>query len=152
MRAQIFDLREAARADAEDMAEIEKLCFSSPWSLEAILYELDGNESARYIVCAEGRRVVAYAGLRIALNEGHITNLAVHPDFRGRGVGGAVLNALIERTKRSDELTDFTLEVRASNAVAARLYASAGFRAEGRRRSYYTEPWEDAIIMWLHTV
>ncbi|MDR2131775.1 MAG: ribosomal protein S18-alanine N-acetyltransferase [Clostridiales Family XIII bacterium] len=145
-------LREAARADAPDIAEIEKLCFSSPWSLEAILYELDGNESARYIVRAEGRRVVAYAGLRVVLNEGHITNLAVHPDFRGRGIGAAVLKELIERTRRDDGLTDFTLEVRASNAVASRLYASAGFRAEGRRRGYYTEPLEDAIIMWLHTV
>jgi ribosomal-protein-alanine N-acetyltransferase len=149
MRTPRFDIREAVRADAAEIAEIEKLCFSSPWSLEDILREIEGNELARYIVCAAGRRVIAYAGLWAVLNEGHITNLAVHPDFRRRGVGAAVLEALLERTRRSAGLTDFTLEVRASNAVAMRLYGPAGFREEGRRRGYYTEPSEDAIIMWL---
>ncbi|MDR2771631.1 MAG: GNAT family N-acetyltransferase, partial [Clostridiales Family XIII bacterium] len=95
-----FVIREAARADAADIAEIETLCFTSPWSLKAILDEIEGNEAARYIVCADGERVIAYAGLWIVLNEGHITNVAVHPDFRGRGVGSAVLAALLERMRR----------------------------------------------------
>ncbi|MDR2771031.1 MAG: ribosomal protein S18-alanine N-acetyltransferase, partial [Clostridiales Family XIII bacterium] len=86
------------------------------------------------------------------LNEGHITNVAVHPDFRGRGVGSAVLAALLERMRRGAGLTDFTLEVRASNAAAMRLYGKAGFLEEGRRKNYYTEPLEDAIIMWLRNL
>jgi ribosomal-protein-alanine N-acetyltransferase len=149
MRTPRFDIREATRADAADVAEIEKLCFTPPWSLREILREIEENESARYVVCADERRVISYAGLWAVLNEGHITNVAVHPDFRGRGFGSAVLEALMERTRRGEGLTDFTLEVRASNAAALRLYEKAGFREEGRRRGYYAEPSEDAIIMWL---
>jgi ribosomal-protein-alanine N-acetyltransferase len=145
-----FDIRRAESADAAAVAEIEKLCFSPPWSLEEILYELKENTLAYYIVGTSNRRVVSYAGLWAVLNEGHITNVAVHPDFRGHGFGAAMIGALIERTRRDAGLTDFTLEVRTSNAAAMRLYRNAGFREEGRRRNYYTDPAEDAIIMWLH--
>jgi ribosomal-protein-alanine N-acetyltransferase len=149
MRTPRFDIREAVRADAAALAEIEKLCFTPPWSSEEILREIEENELAYYIVCADGRRVISYAGLWTVLNEGHITNVAVHPDFRGRGIGSTVLEALIGRTRRRAGLTDFTLEVRASNTAALRLYEKAGFREEGRRRGYYAEPPEDAIIMWM---
>jgi ribosomal-protein-alanine N-acetyltransferase len=145
-----FDIRKARAADAPVVAEIEKLCFSPPWSFEEILRELERNALAHYLVCECDRRVVSYAGLWAVLNEGHITNVAVHPDVRGCGLGTAMLGALVERTRQNAGLTDFTLEVRASNAAAMRLYENAGFRAEGRRRNYYTEPVEDAIIMWLH--
>jgi ribosomal-protein-alanine N-acetyltransferase len=86
------------------------------------------------------------------LNEGHISNVAVHPDFRGRGVGAALIGALIEWARRLWELSDFTVEVRASNIAAIRLYQNAGFREEGRRRRYYTNPAEEAIIMWLRNI
>jgi ribosomal-protein-alanine N-acetyltransferase len=144
-----FELRGARSADAAVVAEIEKLCFSVPWSLEEILREFKENELAHYIVGTDDRRVVSYAGLWAVLNEGHITNVAVHPDFRGRGLGAATIGELVGRTRRKAGLTDFTLEVRASNVAALRLYRNAGFREEGRRRGYYTEPTEDAVIMWL---
>jgi ribosomal-protein-alanine N-acetyltransferase len=147
-----FNIREAKREDARAMAEIEVLCFSQPWSFEEILREIRENELARYIVCEEESRVVAYAGLWVVLNEGQIMNVAVHPDFRGRGFGAAILESLIERTGRDSGVTDFTLDVRASNDAAIRLYERAGFRKEGRRQGYYSEPCEDALIMWLHTV
>jgi ribosomal-protein-alanine N-acetyltransferase len=145
-----FEIRKARDADAAAVAEIEKLCFSPPWSLEEILRELRENALAYYLVGTSDLRVVSYAGLWTVLNEGHITNVAVHPDFRGRGFGAAVIDALIRQTRREANLTDFTLEVRASNIAAIRLYGRAGFREEGRRRGYYTEPTEDAVIMWLH--
>jgi ribosomal-protein-alanine N-acetyltransferase len=144
-----FDIREATRADAAAVAEIETLCFTSPWSRKDILREIEWNESAYYLVCADGARVISYAGLWTVLNEGHITNVAVHPDFRGRGIGRAVLVALIERTRRLAGITEFTLEVRPTNAAAMRLYRKAGFLEEGRRKDYYTKPSEDAVIMWL---
>jgi ribosomal-protein-alanine N-acetyltransferase len=147
-----FTIREAKREDARAMAKIEILCFSSPWSFEAILREIRENELARYIVCEENSRVVAYAGLWVVLNEGHIMNVAVHPDFREKGMGAAVLESLIERTGRESGVTDFTLEVRASNDAAIRLYERAGFREEGRRQGYYSEPCEDAVVMWLHNI
>jgi ribosomal-protein-alanine N-acetyltransferase len=131
------------------MAEIEELCFSPPWSFADILREIEENELARYVVCAADRRLVSYAGLWAVLNEGHITNVAVHPDFRGLGIGAATIGALIERGRRESGLTAFTLEVRASNAAAIRLYGNAGFREEGRRRGYYSDPPEDAVIMWM---
>jgi ribosomal-protein-alanine N-acetyltransferase len=145
-----FDIRKAARADAAAITEIEILCFSPPWSFEDILYEIEENSLARYIVCEEDSRVVSYAGLWVILNEGHIMNVAVHPDFRGQGRGAAMLGSLIERTVLESGVTDFTLEVRASNDAAVRLYERAGFRKEGRRPGYYSDPAEDALIMWLH--
>ena len=149
MRTMRLEIREAARTDAAALAEIEKLCFSSPWSAREILREIETNDSARYIVCTDEGRVISYAGLWAVPNEGYITNVAVHPDFRGRGAGSAVLEALLCRTRREEGLTDFTLEVRTSNVAAIRMYEKAGFRAEGLRKNYYTEPLEDAVIMWL---
>jgi ribosomal-protein-alanine N-acetyltransferase len=147
-----FDIREAESKDAAAIAEIETLCFSPPWSLEDFLYEIEENELAHYLACFDGPRLIAYAGLWAVLNEGHISNVAVHPDFRGRGVGAALIDALIEWARRLWELSDFTLEVRASNVAAIRLYQNAGFREEGRRRRYYTNPTEEAIIMWLRNI
>ncbi|MDR2295198.1 MAG: ribosomal protein S18-alanine N-acetyltransferase [Clostridiales Family XIII bacterium] len=149
MRTPRLEIRAAARADAAAVAALEALCFSSPWSLKEILREIETNDVARYIVCAADGRLISYAGLWAVLGEGYITNVAVHPDFRGRGIGAAVLGALMDRTRRGDGIGDFTLEVRASNAAAIHLYEKAGFRAEGRRKNHYTEPLEDAIIMWL---
>jgi ribosomal-protein-alanine N-acetyltransferase len=147
-----FDIREAESRDAAAIAEIEALCFSPPWSLADFLHEIESNELAHYLVCFDGPRLIAYAGLWAILNEGHITNVAVHPDFRGRGAGAALIGALTERARRLWGLSEFTLEVRASNVAAIRLYQDAGFREEGRRRRYYTNPTEDAIIMWLRKI
>ncbi|MDR1247619.1 MAG: ribosomal protein S18-alanine N-acetyltransferase [Clostridiales Family XIII bacterium] len=147
-----FDIREATRADAEAIAEIEIQCFSSPWSFKDILREIEENELARYIVCEKDLRVVSYAGLWVILNEGHIMNVAVHTDFRGRGIGAAMIESLIERAGRESGVTDFTLEVRASNDAAIRLYERAGFRKKGLRPCYYSVPDEDAYIMWLHNI
>jgi ribosomal-protein-alanine N-acetyltransferase len=144
-----FNTREAVGADAAAMAEIEKLCFSSPWSFEDLLREIEENEPALYIVCEEGSRVVAYAGLWIVSGEGHVMNVAVRPGFRGRGIGAAVVGSLIGRARGLHGVAEFTLEVRASNAAARRLYERLGFREEGRREGYYSEPKEDAVIMWL---
>jgi ribosomal-protein-alanine N-acetyltransferase len=143
-----FDIREAAPEDIGALAALEALCFSLPWSSDDFAVEILENELAFYLVCASERGILAYAGLWAVLNEGHIMNLAVHPDFRGRGLGAVLLGELLDRAGAELGLVDFTLEVRAANMAAIRLYERFGFREEGRRREYYSAPREDAVIMW----
>lgn len=129
------------------IAEIERLCFAQPWS-EAALREELFNESASFIAAlTEDGRVAGYAGLHCVLDEGYIANVAVRPDFRRQGVAEALLGAFL-RFGRA-KLAFLTLEVRASNTPAISLYEKHGFREVGRRKGYYQDPKEDAIIMTL---
>lgn len=138
-------IRQAEPEDAAVMAEIDRLCFKDPWSLDAFEAETTTNQVAFYVVADIGRRTVGYAGLWWLDFEGHITNVAVHPDFRGLGVAKAMLKAMLDFTGE-EGITDYTLEVRESNEAALCLYESFGFSQEGRRPGYYKD--EDAIIMW----
>ncbi|MDR3295026.1 MAG: ribosomal protein S18-alanine N-acetyltransferase [Clostridiales Family XIII bacterium] len=144
-------VREAEPGDARAMAELDKRCFSVPWNLEDFIYEITENDLALYLVLTEGGRVIGYAGLWVVLREGHITNLAVHPDCRRQGFGARLLDALIQWAADLGA-EDFTLEVRESNRAAVRMYERFGFREEGRRKNYYANPVEDAVIMWRHGV
>lgn len=134
-------------ADLDQVVEIEKLCYQTPWSRQAFVSELVTNEYAHYIVCRLSGKIVGYAGMWVILDEAHVTNIAVHPDYRGRGLGRLLLKELIERAKCRGA-TKMTLEVRKSNTVAQNLYYSFGFEARGIRKGYYSDTNEDAIIMW----
>lgn len=127
--------------------EIERRSFPTPWSERAFVSELTQNAYAHYIVALGGERVVGYAGMWLVLDEAHVTNIAVHPDHRGRHVGELLL---VELQRRASEqgCTRMTLEVRPSNAVAQHLYRKHGFAPKGLRPGYYTDTHEDAIIMW----
>ena len=129
------------------IAALEKICFSHPWS-EELLRQALWNEAAA-IVVAEGEdgTVLGYAGVSTVLDEGYIDNVAVDPRFRRQGVGDELIAALA-RFGRA-KLAFLTLEVRASNAPAIALYAKHGFQQAGRRKHYYDDPREDAIIMTL---
>ena len=130
----------------DGVAELERLCFSAPWSRDALgLLLRDGNLGT---VALDGDTVVAYAGLVRALDEGEITNVATHPDHRKKGYARNALLLLID-TAREAGLVRVTLEVRVSNAAARALYASLGFRDCGLRKNFYTAPREDGIIMEL---
>ena len=130
----------------DGVAELERLCFPSPWSREALgLLLRDGNFGTATL---DGDTVVAYAGLVRALDEGEITNVATHPDHRKKGYARAVLLALIEAAREAG-LVRITLEVRVSNAAARALYASLGFRDCGLRKNFYSSPREDGVIMEL---
>lgn len=133
----------------DDVVEIEKLSFKTPWSHEAFTYELNSNKCARYRVIINGERVVAYGGMWIMIDEAHITNIAVHPDFRGMGIGDRLLGDMVEYAK-SEGATSMTLEVRKSNAPAIGLYDKYGFCEVAVRKGYYQDTGEDAIIMWKH--
>lgn len=129
------------------IAALEKTCFSHPWS-EELLRQALWNEAAA-IVVAEGENgtVLGYAGVSTVLDEGYIDNVAVAPQFRRQGVADELIAALV-RFGRA-KLAFLTLEVRASNAPAIALYAKHGFREAGRRKNYYDDPKEDAILMTL---
>lgn len=134
-------------ADIPAVLEIERRSFPTPWSERAFLSELTQNAYAHYVVGLVGGRVVAYGGMWLILDEAHVTNIAVHPDFRGHGLGHRLLLEL-ERRAASHGCTRMTLEVRPSNAKAQKLYRQHGFEARGLRPGYYTDTHEDAIIMW----
>ena len=129
----------------QQMAEIEKLCFSEPWSEETIKDELD-TPLSRYFVCQSGDRVLGYIGTRILLDQCDITNIAVHPDVRRGGIATLLLKELIE-TVRPMGVEVLYLEVREGNTPARAFYEKSGFVPVGRRKNYYNLPTEDAILM-----
>jgi len=130
---------------------IETLTFPTPWSKESFEKELETNKFARYIVAKKDNIVIGYAGMWLILDEGHITNIAVHPEYRGIGAGNRLLESLIEICK-IESIHHITLEVRKSNIIAQNLYKKYGFIEEGVRKEYYGDNKEDAIIMWKHNV
>jgi len=133
----------------DGLMEIEGASFSMPWSRDTFEYEMEENALAHYFVALDGSRVIGYGGFWGILNEAHITNIAVHPDYRRQGVGNLIVNALLLNAIRMG-ITDLTLEVRRSNLGAIGLYEANGFRVEGTRKGYYQDTGEDALIMWRH--
>ncbi|MCL2817806.1 MAG: ribosomal protein S18-alanine N-acetyltransferase [Clostridiales bacterium] len=139
-------IRRLVPDDLEDILRIERASFSAPWSRESYERELSANPLAYYLGCFLAGRLAGYAGFWLILDEGHIANVAVDPDCRGRGVGGFLLENLISLCFVSGGRW-MTLEVRVSNLAAQGLYHKLGFVDLGRRPGYYGDG-EDAIIMW----
>ncbi len=140
-------LKKMSPKHVDQVAEIEKAIFPHPWSRRSFLDELMQNRLASYIVAVTGNKVVGYAGMWLILDEAHITNVAVHPGYRKKGIGKALMLELIRRAIIAG-IVKMTLEVRPSNTAARHLYAMLGFEEKGLRRHYYTDTGEDAIIMW----
>lgn len=140
-------IREAEVRDIDHIVKLDELCFSVPWSRESIAREIIDNHLAFYIVAEIENTVVGYAGLWSIVDEGHITNVAVHPNFRKKGIGEALVKVILDNSIRNG-LKSHTLEVRFSNEAAIRLYEKMGFKAAGLRKKYYEDNGEDAIIMW----
>lgn len=129
------------------LADIERLCFSEPWSADALRQELT-NPCARFFAALCDGVPVGYIGCLVAAGEGDITNVAVHPDFRRRGIAGQLIARLTEEA-RQEGVTQIHLEVRASNAAAMALYEGRGFCPVGRRPRFYRRPVEDAVLYTL---
>ncbi len=132
--------------DLDEVVAIERASFGMPWSRGAFLYEIEQNRVARCWVLRDDDRVAAYLCLWEIGDEVHVTNIAVHPDRRRRGLARVLLGAILE-DGRSRRLKSVTLEVRPTNDEARTLYESFGFRVVGRRRGYYYDTGEDALIM-----
>jgi ribosomal-protein-alanine N-acetyltransferase len=129
---------------------IEDRTSSTPWSLGLFLAEARREERI-YLVARSGHRVVGFAGLLFALTDGHVTTIAVDPDHQGGRIGTRLLLVLVRRAiERGAEAV--TLEVRASNEPAQRLYRRFGFVPAGVRKGYYRDPIEDALVLWAHDV
>ena len=127
------------------IVEIEKLCFSDPWSEASIGSELK-NKLSLWVVAEDNGKVAGYVGSQTVLGEADMMNLAVHPDYRRQGIGEQLVLQLIQRLREQGSHI-LILEVRASNAPAISLYEKLGFVQVGRRPNYYYKPKEDALIL-----
>ena len=139
-----FALLPLTQSHLAEVAEIERLCFSEPWSEKAL--ELLLGELGVGVVCIRNGSVVAYGGMMLAPDEGQITNIAVRPSCRRQGLGRAVTEALVQLAQ-TRKLEQIALEVRASNEAAIALYRGLGFEKVGRRKNFYRQPTEDALVM-----
>ena len=127
------------------VAALEKICFSDPWSERSVASELE-NKLAYWLVALEGETVAGYIGSQTVMEETDMMNVAVHPDFRRKGIAEALVDGLVAALKEKGSRC-LTLEVRASNEPAIRLYEKLGFAQIGRRPKYYRNPREDALIL-----
>ena len=132
-------------AHVAEVAVLEALCFSDPWSEKSVASELT-NPLSLWLVALEGENVIGYVGSQTVMGWTDMMNVAVHPDHRRRGVGKALIEELI-RQLQAQGSENLTLEVRASNENARALYALLGFAEVGRRKNYYRNPKEDALIL-----
>jgi len=162
-------------SDSQEVMAIERLSFPTPWPRGAYRFEIHHNPRACYFVvrpqeegaaqCEEPRRgllarfrspdqrppIVGYGGFWRSAGEAHISTLAVHPRLRRKGIGQLILLAMIDKA-RSLGAKHITLEVRASNLVAQSLYRKYGFQVVGRRRGYYSDINEDAVVMAVQDI
>ena len=127
------------------VSKLENACFSTPWSEKSIREELE-NEWAFWLTALEGENLLGYIGIQYGLDGGDIMTIATDPAVRGRGIAKALILASVELLKEKN-LGYLTLEVRPSNASAIGLYESLGFCEVGRRKKYYRDPQEDALLM-----
>ncbi|NLG24429.1 MAG: ribosomal protein S18-alanine N-acetyltransferase [Clostridiales bacterium] len=134
--------------DVDAVHAIEAVSFTPPWSREAFVKETTENRCARYLVIEEDGAPIGYAGVWLVLDEGHITNIAIAPDRRGKGYGERLLRALIQLAADTG-LSFLTLECRRSNAAAQALYHKLGFVDVGYRKRYYPDNAEDALVLTL---
>lgn len=142
-----IEYREMTLPDIEQVYNLECKCFSQPWSVESLIYEVTMNEAAYYVVALDGNRVAGYAGMWVSYDEAHMTNIAVAEEYRCHGIArGMILHLMKAATGMSAER--MTLEVREFNYKAQRVYYAMGFRYAGERKRYYSDTGENAHILW----
>ncbi len=133
--------------DIAAVVDIEKESFATPWTPHAFRMEMKNSVAVYRVVEVDGR-VAAYGGMWLILDEVHVTNIAVHPDYRGRHLGRKIMEVLMTEARQRN-LLRMTLEVRKQNHVAIALYKKLGFLMAGIRPGYYQDTGEDALIMWV---
>ncbi|WP_226679454.1 ribosomal protein S18-alanine N-acetyltransferase [Mesobacillus jeotgali] len=135
--------------DLDQVMEVEVNSFTIPWSREAFFNELTKNQFARYLIVEVDQKVVGYCGVWIIIDEAHITNIALLPEYRGLKLGEALMAKVMELAREMGALR-VTLEVRVSNERAQNLYRKFGFEEGAIRKQYYTDNMEDALVMWVN--
>lgn len=141
-----IEISEMQPQDVREVALLEKEIFSMPWSENGFLTSLQ-SEDTLYLVVRKKHELIGYCGFLQSFDEADITNVAVSPAYRGKGVGYAMLAELMRRG-RERGVARYTLEVRTGNVFAIRLYHRLGFEDAGIRKNFYEKPREDALIMW----
>ncbi|MGI6633833.1 MAG: ribosomal protein S18-alanine N-acetyltransferase [Christensenellales bacterium] len=141
----MINVRRMTLQDVDQVAAIERATFATPWSRASFESEMTTNMVARYLVAEQDNVILGFGGMHIILDEGHITNIAVRAQDRGRGIGKLLLQSMMQYASNLGAAY-LTLEVRQSNAAAIALYTSHGFIAVNRRKDYY-ENGEDALLM-----
>lgn len=144
-------VRQAKENDISAIEALEKQCFVSPWTYESLYHDIIENKLAFYLVAEIEGRVCGYVGVWKILDEGHITNVAVSPEYRRRHIASAMLWSLTD-ILRDNDVRRCTLEVRRGNEAAKSLYKLLGFEEAGIRKGYYEDNGEDAIIMWKEKI
>lgn len=141
----MIEITRMTREDVSEIAELEKICFTLPWSEKSFRDEM-ANKLAIYFTAKDNGKCVGYAGFWNVSGEGDVTNVAVLPEYRRRGVGSLLVAEMI-KTAEKLKLEVLTLEVRKSNTAAQKLYEKFGFEILGERKRYYSDNGEDAYIM-----
>ena len=141
----MIQLVNMAEAHVSQIAELEKLCFSCPWSEKSVASELN-NPLSCWLVAVDGDAVAGYIGSQSVMGEADMMNVAVRPDHRRQGIAKMLVEGLVQELIKR-EVYSLTLEVRASNEPAILLYEQLGFHQVGRRPNYYRDPREDALIL-----
>ena len=136
--------------DIAQVAEIERQIFSIPWSEKAFRDSMESDNTI-YIVAKENDNVAGDAGMYLSFEEGNITNVAVNPLSRRKGIGEKIVRDILNRAYEKG-VRDVFLEVRETNSVAIALYEKIGFKEEGIRKNFYDKPRENALIMWKHNL
>ena len=132
--------------DIDDVMEVERKSFTIPWSRASFEQEILDNKHAVYITAKHNHKVVGYSGMWCVVDEVHVTNIAVHPDYRRMGIGKLLIEEMI-RFANEMNMHSMFLEVRESNITAQKLYRKLGFKVTGRRKKYYSDDQEDALLM-----
>jgi [ribosomal protein S18]-alanine N-acetyltransferase len=135
--------------DIDQVLKVEHASFPVPWSKDAFYNEIVKNHFANYVVLEYEGTIIGYCGVWIIIDEAHITNIAVLPEFRGKKLGEELMYYMISLAREMGGKT-MTLEVRMSNERAQNLYRKLGFQNGGVRKNYYSDNLEDALVMWVN--
>lgn len=141
-----FEIADVRIEDIEQIEQLEKQCFSVPWSRQALISQLPDDMHIFIAAFDDGGNVLGYVGMMYVLDEGYISNVAVSPEFRRNGIADKLIESLVLRANEKN-LSFVTLEVRQSNTPAIDLYKKNSFLNVGLRKNYYNKPTEDAILM-----
>ena len=141
----MIEIRNMESRDVSQIAKLEELCFNDPWSENSIASELD-NKLSHWLVAVEDDNVVGYVGSQTVLGETDMMNIATHPDYRKQGIATRLILGLVDALEKRGSHS-LMLEVRASNETAISIYRKLGFSEVGRRKNYYRNPKEDALIL-----
>ncbi|MGV3465327.1 MAG: ribosomal protein S18-alanine N-acetyltransferase [Heyndrickxia sp.] len=140
--------RKANLEDLDGILKVELASFTLPWSQEAFYNEFVNNQFAHYFVLEHNDNIIGYCGVWIVVDEAHITNIAISPEYRGLKLGESLMKKMMEYA-RLHRVHSMTLEVRVTNHIAQSLYRKLGFQDGGIRKGYYTDNHEDALVMWV---